>query len=156
REDADAGSTAVRGVWGVGGVHGAILRRPVAAVISQAQQSRSMRCRDRPTLRRLAGVRAERREPPGPPTGRARVVGRVAAALRQAGDQLVDDVVQPGGDQPRRDVQAVDRAEPGELHEAIGDLVVAAGEGAAAGTGLRPGELEDGLALLRGLLAPGP
>src|SRR5699024_7039715 len=63
REDADAGSPAVRGVWGVGGVHGAILRRPVAAVISQAQQSWSMRCRDRPTLRRAAGVRSERREP---------------------------------------------------------------------------------------------
>src|SRR5699024_11875631 len=114
------------------------------------------RCRDRPALRRLAGVRSERREPQVLPQRRARVVGRVDAALLQARDQLVDDVVQTGGDQPRRDVQTVDRTEPGELHEAIGDLVVAAGEGAAAGTGLRPGELEAGLALLRSPLPPRP
>src|SRR5699024_3833154 len=96
---------------------------------------------------------------PGAPGSPAGSSPRTQPDRRRApagGDQLIDDVVQPGGDQPRRDVQTVDRAEPGELHEAIGDLVVAAGEGAAAGTGLRPGELEDGLALLRGLLAPGP
>src|SRR5699024_4026467 len=87
--------------------------------------------------------------------GRAGVLGRIHAPLLQARDQVVDDVVQARGDQPGGDVQTVDRAQPCELHEALRDRVVAAGEGAATGPGPCPGELEDRLALLRGLLAPG-